>query len=94
MIIGGKPYLAFPDFVPVGFEFSILLASFGMVGTFMIKSDLKPYKIYPKIFDSRSTDDKHIMAVDLDENSLSEEKIAEILKAAGAEEVNKKEFND
>ena len=33
MIIGGKDHIPFPSFVPVTFELTVLLASFGMVGT-------------------------------------------------------------
>jgi hypothetical protein len=92
MIIGGKNFASLPPFVPVTFEFTVLLAALGMVGTFMIASDLKPYK-WPRQFDIRSTDDKHIMAIDLALNKgKSKEEIASILKAAGASEVNEKNF--
>ncbi len=93
MIIGGKPFAAFPDFVPVTFEFSILLGALGMVATFFVKSDLKPHKKI-RVFDKRSTDDKHIVAIDLANNSLSSDEIETILKEAGASEVNTKEFED
>lgn len=93
MNIGGKPFFAFPDFVPITFELSILLAAFGMAGTFFVKSDLKPYKIYPRMFDIRSTDDKHVMAIDLDLNyKKTEAEIMKVLEEAGASEVNKKVF--
>lgn len=92
MIIGGKDYGAFPDFVPVSFEMTVLLAAFGMVGVFLITSNLKPWA-QPRIFDLRSTDDKHIMAIDLANNSsLDLDKIKEILTESGATEVNKKSF--
>jgi hypothetical protein len=92
MIIGGKDYAAFPDFIPVSFEMTVLLAAFGMVGVFMISSNLKPWA-QPRIFDERSTDDKHIMAIDIANNSAMEvEKIKEILASSGATEVNKKSF--
>jgi hypothetical protein len=92
MIIGGKDYAAFPDFIPVTFELTVLLAAFGMVGVFMISSNLKPWG-QPRIFDLRITDDKHVMAIDLAINaSLDEGKIAEVLKNSGATEVNKKSF--
>lgn len=94
MNIGGKPYFPYPDFVPVAFELSVLLAAFGMVGTFLVKSDLKPYKVAPRMYDGRSTDDKHVMAVDLGMNKLTAEDIESILKESGAEEVNKKTFED
>ncbi len=93
MIIGGKAVIPWPDFVPIGFELSVLLAAYGMVGTFLVRSDLKPYKLYPRMYDERSTDDKHVMAVDLDVNhGMSEEEIKTILEASGCTEVNKKVF--
>jgi Alternative complex III, ActD subunit len=92
MIIGGKNFASLPPFVPVTFEFTVLLAALGMVGTFMIASDLKPYK-WPRQFDIRSTEDKHIMAIDLAINKgKSKAEITSILKAAGASEVNEKNF--
>ncbi len=89
MIIGGKDYAPIPSFIPVTFELTVLLASFGMVGTFMIISNLKPWG-KPKIFDKRITDDKHVVAIDLGANSVKEAAISELLKKSGASEVNKK----
>jgi len=92
MIIGGKDYAAFPDFIPVTFELTVLLAAFGMVGVFMVSTNLKPWA-QPRIFDLRITDDKHVMAIDIANNSAMElAKIEEILKSSGASEVNKKSF--
>ncbi len=89
MIIGGKDYIPVPSFIPVTFELTVLLAAFGMVGTFFVVANLKPWG-KPKIFDLRITDDKHVMAVDLGKNNLEEGKISKILKDSGASEVNKK----
>jgi hypothetical protein len=91
MIIGGKNHASLPPFVPVTFELTVLLAAFGMVGTFFIVSDMKPYK-YPRQFDLRSTDDKHVMAIDLANNKLGKDELASILKSNGASEVNEKNF--
>ena len=92
MIIGGKNFASLPPFVPVTFEFTVLLAALGMVGTFMIASDLKPYK-WPRQFDLRSTQDKHIMAIDRALNKgKTKAEITSILKAAGATEVKEKNF--
>lgn len=91
MIIGGKNFASLPPFVPVTFEFTVLLSAFGMVGTFFIACDMKPYK-WPRTYDIRSTNDKHVMAVDLESNKLGKDEIAKILKASGAEEVNEKNF--
>ncbi len=93
MIIGGKDFWSIPPFIPVTFELTVLLSALGMVATFMIISDMKPYK-WPRQFDLRSTNDKHIMAIDLSTNSAkSKDELTRILKDAGAEEVNEKEFD-
>src|SRR5215203_2648292 len=91
MIIGGKNFASLPPFITVTFELTVLLSAFGMVGTFFIVSDMKPYK-YPRQFDLRSTDDKHVMAIDLATNKLSKDEIGRILKDNGASEVNEKNF--
>ncbi|MFQ3213684.1 MAG: hypothetical protein ACJAT1_001726 [Marivirga sp.] len=91
MIIGGKDYVAIPSFVPVGFEVTVLFAAFGMVGTFFVVSNLKPYG-KPKTFDIRSTDDKHVMAIDLARNKQSVDVLSALLKESGASEVNEKKF--
>lgn len=91
MIIGGKNF-ASVTFVPVTFELTVLLAAFGMVGTFLIISDLKPWgKSHSP--DLRSTDDKHIMAIDLKAQTLPVEQIETVLSENGASEVNHKEMD-
>ncbi len=94
MIIGGKNHVALPDFVPVTFELTVLLAAFGMVGTFLVSSDLKPWKD-PKLLDIRITDDKHILAIDLGKNKAVEaSEIGNVLKDSGAVEVNDKKVEE
>ena len=91
MIIGGKNFVSLPPFVPVTFELTVLLAALGMVGTFMLVSDLKPYK-KPRLMDIRITDDKHVMAIDLADNQVAKDDIRKILSDTGASEVNDKDF--
>jgi hypothetical protein len=91
MIIGGKNFASLPPFIPVTFELTVLLSALGMVATFLIASDLKPYK-KARIFDIRITDDKHVIAIDLADNKLAKEEISKIVAKTGAEEVNEKSF--
>jgi len=92
MIIGGKDHVALPAFIPVTFELTVLLAAFGMVAVFFISTNLKPWA-QPRIFDIRSTDDMHVMAIDIANNaSLELDKIKEVLTTTGALEVNNKSF--
>jgi hypothetical protein len=91
MIIGGKDYIPLPSFIPVTFELTVLLAAFGMVGTFLVISNLKPWS-KPVQFDIRATDDKHVMAIDLGDNKMDKSTISAVLKASGASEINHKDF--
>jgi len=92
MIIGGKNFASLPPFIPVTFELTVLLAAFGMVFTFFIASDLKPWS-KPRIYDIRITLDKFVIAIDLDSNNKSQEEIEALLNSSGASEVNEKNFN-
>jgi hypothetical protein len=92
MIIGGKNKASLAAFIPVTFEMTVLLSALGMVATFILVSDLKPYR-WPRQFDVRSTDDKHVMAIDLAVNArFAKADLATLLKDAGASEVNEKSF--
>ncbi len=92
MIIGGKNFASLPPFIPVTFELTVLISALGMVGVFMLASDLKPYK-KPRIFDLRITDDKHVIAINLAANRGDAAKIKDVLKSGGAEEVNEITFD-
>lgn len=93
MIIGGKSFIAIPDFVPVIFESTVLLAAFGMAFTFFISQGLGLFKV-PRIFDIRATDDKLVMAIDLGKNKLPEAEIKAILTESHADEIYRKDFTD
>ncbi len=86
MIIGGKDFVAPPDFVPVTFELTVLIAALGMVATFLISNNLGPGK-KALMFDPRSTDDKFVMAIDLSKNhGHSQESIEALLSETGVSE--------
>jgi Protein of unknown function (DUF3341) len=93
MNIGGKPFIAAPDFIPVSFELTVLFAALGMVFTFFIVSGLGP-GAKKLVLDPRFSDDKFILAVDLSKNALSAEQISELMRTTGASEVNTKEVED
>jgi hypothetical protein len=91
MIIGGKDHVAFPDFIPIIFEMTVLLAAYGMVFTFCASNSLWPGK-KPILFDHRITDDKMAMVVDMSKNNMSEKQISVLMRSTGAVEVNQKEM--
>ncbi len=90
MIIGGKPHFAFPAFVPVCFELTVLFTAFGMVITFFLVSGLRP-KFKVQVMDRRSTDDKFVMAIE-QTGSTNLRQLTDLLRQHGASEVNEKEI--
>jgi hypothetical protein len=84
MNIGGKPAFAFPDFIPVMFELTVLFCAFGMVFTFFYANHLFPGRA-PRVMDLRASDDRFVIAVDANENDVNV--VDALLKEAGAVEI-------
>jgi Protein of unknown function (DUF3341) len=93
MNIGGKPHISLPAFIPVSFELTVLFTAFGMMITFYTISGLFP-KIHTKVMDVRATDDKFVMAIELDEASSQLPQLTQLLRQNGASEVNQKEMTE
>jgi len=91
MIIGGKPNIALPAFIPVSFELTVFFTCHGMVITFYTISKLYP-RFKTPVLDVRSTDDKFVMAILLDEQSSQMPQLTQLLRENGASEVNQKEM--
>ncbi len=83
--VGGKPYLAWVDFVPIAFELTVLFAAHGMVITFFIITGYYPGK-KAELLDDRQTDDVFIMTIDADK-VVRHDEIKQILTEKGAFEV-------
>jgi hypothetical protein len=89
MIIGGKDFFALPDWIPVTFEGTVLFTAFGLVTTFCISNGLYPGKEV-EVLDVRITDDRFVMAINVDKNKVAAADIKKALKDSGAVEVNVK----
>lgn len=87
MIIGGKPYVGLPSWIPVCFELSILFTAYGMGITFFIKSRMV-HGMEAELADIRQTDNKLVMALDVnDTNDTSD--LEKLLKETQASEIRK-----
>jgi hypothetical protein len=92
IIFGGKPYFAAPSFIPITFEFTVLMAAVGMVVTFYLVCGLGPGVTNPYL-DPRITDDKFCVAFDVTEASKEDqEAIRALLTQTKAEEIHTKEI--
>lgn len=89
---GGKPFWAVPAYIPITFELTVLMAAAGMVASFLYLCRLAP-GIEKHIMDPRQTDDKMVVAVEIDEKSDINH-IKNTLRQYGAEEVNEKHIDD
>ena len=87
MNIGGKPSLAWPDFVPITFELTVLFAAHGMVITFLIVARHWPGR-KPRLFDDRQTDDVFIVVMDKEKTASHDAEIREVFNATGAYEIS------
>ncbi len=88
MNIGGKPAFAFPDFIPVMFELTVLFCAYGMVFTFFYANHLFPGRA-PRVMDLRATDDRFVVAIDAKTNDINS--VDALLKEAGAVEIKHNE---
>ena len=97
MNIGGKPNFSYLDnmlaFVPITFEFTVLCAAHGMAITYLLRNKTLP-GMPAQNPDPRTTDDKFVMEIRLNENhGISEAELDEMLKETGFFELDKKEIN-
>lgn len=86
--IGGKPSFSFaenmPAFVPILFEMTVFFSAHLMVITFYMRSKIWPFRKAENP-DPRTTDDKFLMQVVVDDN---EQEITSLLERTGAIEIN------
>lgn len=83
IIFGGKPYFSAPSFIPITFEFTVLMAAVGMVITFYLVCGLGPGVTNPYL-DSRITDDKFCVAFDITDSSKDEaDRLRHLLEQTG-----------
>ncbi|MCP4437732.1 MAG: DUF3341 domain-containing protein [Aureispira sp.] len=92
IIFGGKPYFSAPSFIPITFEFTVLMAAVGMVITFYLICGLGPGVTNPYLH-PRITDDKFCVAFDVTDSSSEEvNALSDLLARTNAEEIQTKEI--
>ena len=86
IIVGGKPFLPIPAFVPVCFELSILFCGLITVGTLLLSRGLLP-SMTPKLHIDGVTDDRFAIALDSTDESFDEAAARALFAQHGAIDV-------
>ena len=91
--IGGKPnyhlYQNIPAFIPITFEVTVLCTAHGMAITYFLRNKTLP-GMKAKNPDPRTTDDKFVIQINLEEVPMEEEALIAELKSTGAIEISKR----
>lgn len=82
-VIGGKPFWAWPSFIPITFEVTVLFAGLGSVASLLVLRGLFPGR-RPRFEVKRATDDRFVVAVERADASFDEEAFAALCLSCGA----------
>ena len=94
MNIGGKPSFSLVEnitaFIPVTFEFSVLCGAHGMALTYLLRNGTLP-GMPASNPDPRTTDDKFVMEISTDNNSMSSDELEAALRGTDLLELSIKD---
>ena len=89
MVISGKPFFAWPTYVPITFELGVLLTALGALFGMLAINQLP--RLHHPLFNSerfeRVTDDRFFIAIEAIDPNYDREGTAELLREAGAAHV-------
>ena len=96
MNIGGKPNFTllqnFPAFVPISFEFTVLLAAHGMALTYFLRNKTLPGMPADNPY-TRNTDDRFTMEIRLSDNrGMSSDDLHAKIKQTAIVEIEEKDY--
>ena len=94
MNIGGKPSFSLienlPAFIPVTFEFSVLCGAHGMAITYLLRNGTLP-GMPASNPDPRTTDDKFVVEISTDNNSMSADELEAAIRKTDLLEISIKD---
>jgi hypothetical protein len=91
IIIGGKPFLPWPSFMPVTFELSVLFGALTTVAVMFLAGGMPNLK--PQLIDPRITRDRFVLWVSSEDPQYDAVKTREFLESLGPLEVREVTFD-
>ena len=90
LVIGGKPYFPLPAFVPITFEFTVLLGVlstvFGMIAV-AFNLPFNSHPLHDTEYMKNVTSDKYGAVIEADDPQFDENKVKEYLKSLGGNSI-------
>ena len=90
LIVQGKPYFSLPAFIPIMFEFTILLSAFGAFFGMLFMIGL-PRLHHPNFnwdrFSKKANDDGFFLIIEAKDSQFAEEKVTKLLEAIGGQHI-------
>lgn len=90
IIIGNKPFAGIPAWIPVLFELSVLFTAFGIGILFFVRNGMIHGKVSKNIVDLRQTDDRMVLAINIDDVSINKNELIDMLAKGGAVEIKER----
>ncbi|MCF8240796.1 MAG: DUF3341 domain-containing protein [Melioribacteraceae bacterium] len=90
IVIGGKPFFAFPAFVPIIFEVTVLAASIGTVMTMLFlffKFPNNKHPLHDTDYMKHVSSDKYGISIQADDPAFNENEVKSFLESIGAQEI-------
>ncbi len=91
--VGGRPFNAWPAYLPVSFEVMVLLAGTLTVLVFLVVSRLYPGKD-ARVLDTKATDGRFLLVIEAAGNASDPAPVLDLYRAHGAVEVGERQVYD
>ncbi len=92
IVVGGKPFFALPSFIPITFEFTVLLGGvstvIGLIAVF-VALPRQSHPLHDTDYIKEISLDKFGIAIAADDPQFNEDKVIELLKNLGAKNIEK-----
>lgn len=92
MVIGGKPFFGLPAFIPITFEFTVLLAAlstvFGLIMAFL-NLPFNAHPLHDTDYMKKVSTDRYGLVILAEDQKFDEKEVTELFGSLGAEQIDR-----